>query len=188
MWEFIKEFLQIKDLTGEMDLVMVRMDDFDVVLGMDFLLEHKVIPMPLAKCLMITDHNLTVIPASTKQPCNLRMISAIQLKRGLEREEFTFMAIPLMEEMITEETVPSEIKDVLDSYADIMPESLLQALPPHRGIDHEIKLFPGVNHQAKNAYRMAPPELVELRKQLDELLTAGFIRPAKAPYGAPVLF
>ena len=35
---------------------------------------------------------------------------------------------------------------------------------------------------------MAPPELAELRKQLDELLTAGFIRPAKAPYGAPLLF
>ena len=35
--------------TGEMDLVMVRMDDFDVVLGMDFLQEHKVILMPLTK-------------------------------------------------------------------------------------------------------------------------------------------
>ena len=29
------------------------------------------------------------------------------------------MVIPLMEEMTTEETIPSEIKDVLDSYADI---------------------------------------------------------------------
>ena len=27
--------------TGEMDLVMVRMDNFDVVLGMDFLLDTK---------------------------------------------------------------------------------------------------------------------------------------------------
>ena len=35
---------------------------------------------------------------------------------------------------------------------------------------------------------MAPPELAELRKQLDELLTAGFIHLAKAPYGAPILF
>ena len=35
---------------------------------------------------------------------------------------------------------------------------------------------------------MTPPELAELRKQLDELLTAGFICPTKAPYGAPVLF
>jgi len=55
-------------------------------------------------------------------------------------------------------------------------------------IDHEIELLPGAKPPAKNAYRMAPPELAELRKQLDELLSAGFIRPAKAPYGAPVLF
>ena len=35
--------------SGEMDLVVVRMDNFDVVLGMDFLFEHKVIPMAMAK-------------------------------------------------------------------------------------------------------------------------------------------
>ena len=167
---------------------MVRMDDFDVVLRMDFLLEHKVISKSLAKYLVITDHNPIVIPASIKQPGNLRMISAIQLKRGLAREEPTFMAIPLMEEVTTEETIPSEIKDILNSYADIMPESLPQTLPPHRGIDHDIELLPEVKPPAKNAYWMAPPELAVLRKQLDELLAAGFIRPAKAPYGAPVLF
>ncbi|XP_022975706.1 uncharacterized protein LOC111475733, partial [Cucurbita maxima] len=179
---------KIGDWTGELDLVVARMDDFDVVLGMEFLLEHKVIPMPLAKCLVITDRNPTVIPASIKQPGNLRMISAIQLKRGLAREEPTFIAIPLMEVTTTEETVPNEINEVLNDYADIMPESLPQTLPPRRGIDHEIELIPGVKPPAKNAYWMAPPELAELRKQLDELLKAGFIRPAKAPYGAPVLF
>ena len=116
------------------------------------------------------------------------MISAIQLKRGPAREELTFMVIPLMEEVTTEETIPSEIKNVLDSYANIMLESLPQKLPPHRGIDHEIELLLGIKPPAKNAYRMAPPELAKLRKQLDELLAAGFIHPAKAPYGAPVLF
>ena len=52
------------------------------------------------------------------------MIAVIQLKRGLAREEPTFMAIPLIEDVTTEETIPSEIKDVLDNYAGIMPESL----------------------------------------------------------------
>ncbi|XP_023537935.1 uncharacterized protein LOC111798828 [Cucurbita pepo subsp. pepo] len=98
------------------------------------------------------------------------------------------MAIPLMEEVTIEETILDEIKEVLNSYADIMPEGLPQTLPPRRGIDHEIELLPGVKPPAKNAYRMAPTELAELRKQLDELLTAGFIRPTKAPYGAPVFY
>ena len=29
-------------------VVMVHMDDFDVVLGIEFLLQYKIIPMPLA--------------------------------------------------------------------------------------------------------------------------------------------
>ena len=117
--------LKLGAWSREMDLVVVRMDDFDVVLGMDFLLEHKVIPMPLTKCLVITNHkHPTVVPASIKKPGNLRMISAIQLKRGLAREKPTFMATPLMEDVTTDETIPREIKDVLASYADIMPESL----------------------------------------------------------------
>ncbi len=37
-------------------------------------------------------------------------------------------------------------------------------------------------------YRMTLPEMVELRKQLDELLEKGFIKPSVFPWGAPVLF
>ena len=35
---------------------------------------------------------------------------------------------------------------------------------------------------------MAPMELQELKKQLQELLDKGFIRPSVSPWGAPVLF
>ncbi|KAA0051075.1 RNA-directed DNA polymerase-like protein [Cucumis melo var. makuwa] len=69
-----------------------------------------------------------------------------------------------------------------------MPDSLPKSLPPRRMIEHEIELLSGAKPPAKNAYRMTPPRLAELRKQLDELLNAEFIRPAKALYGAPILF
>src|ERR1700735_4238071 len=35
---------------------------------------------------------------------------------------------------------------------------------------------------------MSPLELDELRKQLDELITSGYIQPSRSPYGAPILF
>ena len=35
---------------------------------------------------------------------------------------------------------------------------------------------------------MAPAELKELKAQLEELLSKGFIRPSTSPWGAPVLF
>lgn len=52
-------------------------------------------------------------------------------------------------------------------------------------MDHRIELEPGAKPPAMAPYRMAPPELEELRRQLRELLDA---EPSKAPYGAPVLF
>ena len=93
-----------------------------------------------------------------------------------------------MEDVTADETILREIKDVLASYAHIMPKNLPQTLPPCQGIDHKIELLPGVKPPVNDAYWMPPLELAELRKQLDELLVARFIRPAKASYGAPVLF
>ncbi|XP_059277524.1 uncharacterized protein LOC132031555 [Lycium ferocissimum] len=37
-------------------------------------------------------------------------------------------------------------------------------------------------------YWMAPPELGELKEQLQDLLNKGFVRPSISPWGAPVLF
>lgn len=55
-------------------------------------------------------------------------------------------------------------------------------------IDQEMELLPRTKLPPNNAYLMAPTKLVELRKQLDELLRVEFIRLAKAPYGTPILF
>ena len=46
----------------------------------------------------------------------------------------------------------------------------------------------GTKPPAQASYRMSPVELLELRKQLRELLDAGLIQPLRVPYGEPVLF
>ena len=56
-----------------------------------------------------------------------------------------------------------------------MPPELPKKLPPRRDIDHKIELLPGSIALALVPYRMAPKELAELRKQLNELLDAGLI-------------
>jgi hypothetical protein len=66
-----------------------------------------------------------------------------------------------------------------------MPAELPKRLPPRREVDHKIELEPGARPPAMAPYRMAPPEFEELRKQLKELLDAGYIQPSKALYGAP---
>ncbi|KAL0434120.1 UNVERIFIED_CONTAM: Retrovirus-related Pol polyprotein from transposon [Sesamum latifolium] len=64
----------------------------------------------------------------------------------------------------------------------------LPGLPPHREVDFEIETIPGAAPISIAPYRMAPSELKELKKQLEELLDKGFIRPSISPWGAPVLF
>ncbi|RVW62993.1 hypothetical protein CK203_059270 [Vitis vinifera] len=46
----------------------------------------------------------------------------------------------------------------------------------------------GTKALAQAPYKMSPAELLEVRKQLKELLDARLIQPSRAPYGAPVLF
>ena len=48
--------------------------------------------------------------------------------------------------------------------------------------------MPVTSSISKAHFRMAPAELQELHKQLQELLEKGFIRPSHLPWGAPVLF
>jgi hypothetical protein len=49
-------------------------------------------------------------------------------------------------------------------------------------------LQPGTTPISKRPYRMPPAELAELKKQLQELLDKGFIRPSTSPWGCPALF
>ena len=60
-------------------------------------------------------------------------------------------------------------------------------LPPSRDVNFAIDLVPGVGPVSMAPYRMAPAELAELKKQIEDLLEKRFIRPSASPWGAPVL-
>jgi hypothetical protein len=72
-------------------------------------------------------------------------------------------------------------------YPDVFPEEL-SGMPPDRDIGFMIELLPGMPPISKRPYRMPINELVELKKQIAELQSKGFIRPSSSPWGAPVLF
>ncbi|GJX74564.1 hypothetical protein Tco_0313159 [Tanacetum coccineum] len=64
----------------------------------------------------------------------------------------------------------------------------MPGLPPARPVEFQIDLIPGAAPVARAPYRLAPSEMKELSKQLQELSDKGFIRPSSSPWGAPVLF
>jgi hypothetical protein len=76
---------------------------------------------------------------------------------------------------------------VVCDYADVFPDELL-GMPPDRDTEFAIELQPGTTPISKRPYRMPPAKLAELKKQLQELLDKGFIRPSTSPWGCPALF
>jgi len=64
----------------------------------------------------------------------------------------------------------------------------LPGLPPDKDIESKIDLIPGTAPISRRPYRMPPNELAELKKQLQELLEKGLIRPSSSPWGCPALF
>lgn len=79
-------------------------------------------------------------------------------------------------------------RKLLEEFQDVFPDELPSGLPPSREVDHRIELVPGAVPPSRPTYRLSATELAELKKQLEELVKSGFIRPSKSPFGAPILF
>jgi hypothetical protein len=86
-----------------------------------------------------------------------------------------------------EEIKPLEAINVVSEFPDVFLEEL-PGMPPERKVEFTIELVPGTDPISKRAYRMSGPELVELKKQIDELSEKGYIRPSTSPWAALVLF
>jgi hypothetical protein len=86
-----------------------------------------------------------------------------------------------------EEIKPSEAINVVSEFPDVFPEEL-PGMPPERKVEFAIELIPGTAPISKRAYRESGPELVELKKQIDELSEKGYIRQSTSSWLASVLF
>jgi hypothetical protein len=57
---------------------------------------------------------------------------------------------------------------VVSDFPDVFPKDL-PGMPPERKVEFAIELLPGTAPISKRAYRVSGPELVDLKKQIDEL-------------------
>jgi len=85
----------------------------------------------------------------------------------------------------TPELEPRDIPIVWE-FPEVFQE--VPGLPLDREIEFSIDLVPGTTPISKAPYRMASVELVELKKQLQDLLDKGLIRSSVSSWGALVLF
>jgi hypothetical protein len=144
------------------DLVVLKSKGIDVILVMDWLSQHHGLISFADKVVHLTN------PDGIQVTCHTRGHRLDIMVCSMEAKSI--------------EDVP-----VVQEYPDVFPEEL-PGMPPDRDIEFVIDLIPGTSPIAKRPYRMAAPDLAELKKQLGELQRSGFIKPSSSPWGAPVLF
>ncbi|XP_071906059.1 uncharacterized protein [Coffea arabica] len=74
-----------------------------------------------------------------------------------------------------------------EEYQDVFPEDIPTGLPPLRGIEHQIGFIPGSSLPNKAPYRTNPEETKEQQRQVEELLSKGWIQESLSPCAVPVL-
>ena len=73
-------------------------------------------------------------------------------------------------------------------FKNIFSKKVATNLPWHRACDHKIDLEPGTTPPLGPIYSLSIYEQEALKDYVDKNLAKGYIRPSKAPCGAPILF
>ncbi|GBG78174.1 hypothetical protein CBR_g26207 [Chara braunii] len=108
----------------------------------------------------------------------------MECKEKLEEQLFIVYVRPVTESK-EEKPIDPAIAKLLEEFKDLDESPTGVVLRP---IQHRIEIEPSSRTPKGAVYRMSPRKLEELRKQLEELLEKGWIRPSSSPFGAPVLF
>ncbi|KAK1423842.1 hypothetical protein QVD17_19151 [Tagetes erecta] len=175
--------LQLDDHKFTIDLLPIELGSFDVVVGMDWLIKHQAEILCGKKIVKIPTKEGKILVISGEKSKAVNIITYLRANKCIRRGCEAFLAYVMKGES------DRKIGDVpiVSEFSDVFPEEL-PGIPPSREVEFRIDLIPGAAPVAKSPYRLAPSEMKELMKQLQELLDKGFIRPSFSPWGAPVLF
>jgi len=112
---------------------------------------------------------------------------------GKDEDAVHLFMVKFVIDSTTKDGLDSRAKVLLDEFPEVTSEgpcgSINQKLKSlcDNG-KHHIKLVEGASPQKKMPYRMSPRQLNEVRKQVNQLLEEGKIRPSSSPWSAPVIF
>ncbi|GBG70392.1 hypothetical protein CBR_g6520 [Chara braunii] len=158
----------------------IRQDDvtFFMVDVTDLL--HYAPPCPDAELIPLNPDppSISMAPISTSVPPS-SVESTPPSRAGADAEELA---------RYTADLEPA-VRYLIREYHDVFPSSFsYTGIPPMRDVEHSIQLMLDyhVHHQAP--YRLSIPEATELKRQFEELLRLGFIKPSNSSWRAPVLF
>ena len=168
--------LEISGTLLTVDLRIMDMSEFDVILGMDWLIAYRVvIDCERRRVTTYTQDGTRVVFQGDKHDIFPHTVYESRCQGQLAG---WLVSLTLEDE----ERPDLDLPQVVCEYVDVFPDEL-PGLPPQRVVDFGIELHPGTSPISMTPHRMAPAELQELRVQLQELLNKGFIRPSTSPWG-----
>ncbi|MQM14115.1 hypothetical protein Taro_047045 [Colocasia esculenta] len=177
--------VQLQDQWLSVRLFALQLQDYDVILGMDWLERYGAVMDCQKKRVHLRIPREAAFYFQGIVPLTSRfLVSALRAGRLLASGCQGFLVSAMTLDQVT-----SKVGDIpiVCEFSDVFLEDL-PGLPPEREIELTIELAPGTAPFAQASYRMAPAELRELKRQLEELLEKGYIRPSFSPWGSPVLF
>ena len=167
------------------DLIALDLKGYDVIFRMDLLSTFQVVVDCFRKQITLQLPGGVVFSfindRSSSHPFPTMSSKFLKAKAG---SHLSFLASFIGEE---KDKNPKRAVLVVSDFPDVFPDEL-PGLSPQIEIEFKIDLYPRTEPISIASYRMAPLELKELRKQLDQLLNIGFIRLSTSPWGAPILF
>ena len=175
--------IQNKDFPA--GLIVLGIHDFDIVLGMDWLSKHRsTLDFYKKEVRLVRPEEPGVIFRGIRREIASSLINAMAASKMLRKgcQGYLAFVVDRRQEGTRMEDIP-----IVKEFPDVFPDDI-SGLPPYREVEFTIDLIPGTEPISIPPYRMAPVELRELKAQLEELLSKGFIRPSITPWGAPVLF
>ncbi|XP_049399822.1 uncharacterized protein LOC125863894 [Solanum stenotomum] len=167
------------------DFVELIMLDFDVIMGMDWLVacyanfdcRSKIVrfyftgePILEWKGNAATHKGKFISYLRARKLIAKGCIYHMVHVHDIDKEPMTLQSIPIVNE-----------------FSMVFPDDL-PGIPPEREIDFTIVLLPDTQPISIPPYKMAPADIRELKEQLKDLLDKGFIKPSNSPWGALVLF
>ena len=157
-----------------MDLRVIDMSEFDVILGMDWLMAHRVvIDCERRRVISYTQEGIHVTFQGDKHNV---LPQTVYNFRWHEKLMGWLACLTLEDEVRQDLDMPSVVCEYEDVFSNELPR-----LPPHKDVDFVIELHPSMSPISMSPYRMAPVDLQELKVHIQELLDMGFIIPSTSP-------
>ena len=138
------------------DLITLPFQEFDLILGMDWLSKHRAIVNCGQKTIVLRCSDKSeVIVQGIRSSTMSNVISAMQTMRLMRKGCETFLALILDSKrgQVYVEKIP-----VVREFPDVFPEEL-PGIPLEKEVDLSIEIVLGATPMSRAPYRMAPMEL-----------------------------